>query len=600
MTAAAAFDHDPVSSTIGMPRPSLGTEAGDAASPAAISRLAKALAGAGQSAGQRKANDRLKTAMAAIRQGDYEAGVRRTLQVLKMDPANGPAWHILAICQEKSGALTQALSSYEAALKLSPDNALITHDLGRLALRLGMTEIAEKLIQRFLSVEPGHLEATNNLACVYRDQERYDEAVDTLKTMLQIEPGSSILWNTLGAVLSDQGRMKESLVFFDEALRLDPGLAKAQHNRANARQAMGDEAGALEDLEAAIPGAETDYERAMMQMARAMALMALGRLKEGFEAYEARLDPAMPKAMRFVIDCPRWDPQTQDIAGKRLLVVGEQGIADEMVFGGALQDIIDAVGPEGQVYVAVEPRLVAMFQRSFPSAVIGGHLTGRPKGRLARLAPFVDEIAAREGQLDFWTPMASLLAVYRTDLSAFPDREGYLAPDAAKVDYWKAELEKLGPGFKVGLHWKSSLLTGPRARYFAGLTAWEPVLKTPGCLMVNLQCGDIDEDMAAAKAAGATIWTPPIDLRNDLEDLAALSSALDLVVGPGIAGVNIAAATGARTWLIYAPDDWHLLSTDHYPFYPRVRMFGTGSFDGWPRAMAEIREALDQQVALRG
>ena len=192
--------------------------------------------------------------------------------------------------------------------------------------------------------------------------------------------------------------------------------------------------------------------------------------------------------------------------------------------------------------------------------------------------------------------MASLSAVYRQEIAAFPDRDGYLTPDPDRVAHWKTELEKLGPGFKVGLHWKSLVLTGVRARYFSSFERWEPVLTAPGCIMVNLQCGDVTQDLAAAVAAGVKIWTPPINLKDDLDDLAALSNALDLVIGPGIAGTNLAAATGARTWLIHAADDWHLLNTDRYPFYPRVRTFATGGFDGWPRAIAEVRAALEAEV----
>src|SRR5690606_28744619 len=98
---------------------------------------------------------------------------------------------------------------------------------------------------------------------------------------------------------------------------------------------------------------EGAYEVAMMQMARAVLLMTLGRLKEGFDAYEVRLDPAMPDAMRVASSQPRWEPGA-DLAGKRVLVVGEQGIADEMVFSNILPDLADAIGPSGQLYLAVE------------------------------------------------------------------------------------------------------------------------------------------------------------------------------------------------------------------------------------------------------
>ncbi|NBW12609.1 MAG: tetratricopeptide repeat protein [Caulobacteraceae bacterium] len=575
--------------------------AGDAASPEALRRLSKALAGDRTSIkAQKKAIETLKAALASVRMGDYAGGANRALQVLKADERNSLAWHVLAICREKGGHLSHALTAYDAALKLSPENPEIAHDLGRLAQRLGHMEIAEKLLLKFLNANPGHIEGVNNLACVYRDQKRYGEAIDLLRDVIQIDPTEPTLWNTLGTVLSDQGQMRESLTFFEEALRIDPAFSKARYNRANARHPLGDHEGALEDLDAALPGAEGPYEAAMMTMAKALTLMGMGRLKEGFETYEIRLSPELTEAMHVLVDCPRWDPKTEDITGKRLLVVGEQGIADEMVFGTVLPDIVEAVGPTGTVFIAVEPRLVDLYRRTFPTAVVGGHRAVRIEGRLTRFVPFMEDIAEQEGpdggKADCWVPMASLSAIYRQTLADFPDRDGYLVPDPAKVAHWKAELEKLGPGLKVGLHWKSSVLTGVRARYFSNFERWAPVLTAPGCIMVNLQCGDVTDDLAAAEAAGAKIWTPPINLKDDLDDLAALSNALDLVIGPGIAGTNMAAASGAKTWLIHAPDDWHLLATDRYPFYPRVRTFATGGFDGWPRAIAEVRAALDQVV----
>lgn len=568
--------------------------AGDAASPEAIRKLSHQLANPKLSAKtQRKSLEKLKAALMAIRAGDFGLGARRAIEALNLDETSGLAWHVLAICREKEGHLGQALQAYEAALQLLPNETDVAHDLGRLAQQMGYLEIAEKLLIKYLAAEPGHVEATNNLACVQRDQKRYGDAVDTLKALLAIEPESPVLWNTLGTVLSDQGDMSTALTFFEESLRLDPAFAKARYNRANVRQPLGDPEGALEDLDAALPGAESPYERAMMGMARAMLLMGLGRIPEGFEAYEVRLDPHLPEAMRVAVDAPRWDPKTEDIRGKRLLIVGEQGIADEMVFGSCIGDAIEAVGPDGQVFVAVEPRLIGMFQRAWPQAVFGAHKAVKLEGRITRYVPFAEEL---DWKLDAWIPMASLMAVYRPTVESFPERRGYLVADPERVAFWKGELEKLGPGLKVGLHWKSLVLTGSRARYFSSFERWKPVLTTPGAVMVNLQCGDVSDDLAQAEAAGVRIWTPPINLKDDLEDVAALSAALDLVIGPGIAGTNLAAAVGGTAWMITAPDDWHYLATDKYPFYPHLRFFKRDAFDDWDGVIARVRAALDAAI----
>lgn len=558
--------------------------AGNAASASALKRMSKELRAAPAS---RKGLGHLRAALEAVRAKDFATGTDRALAALKVDDRNGLAWHILAICREKAGDLPQALAAYEAAVQLLPEQADVAHDLGRLAQRLGYLDIAEKLFLRMLAHRPGHIEATNNLACVQRDQNRYADAIETLRGLIQIHPESPLLWNTLGTVLSDQGEMAQSLTFFDEALRLDPDFAKARYNRGNARQPLGDAQGALEDIEAAMPGAEGGYEAAMMRMAQATLLMALGRVKEGFDAYEVRLDPAMPDALRVATADPRWQPGA-DLAGKRVLAVGEQGIADEMVFSNILPDLVEAVGPNGQVFLAVEPRLQALFQRSFPTAIVGGHRTVRLEGRMTRFVPFMEQ----HGPVDLWAPMGSFLREFRPTAASFPDHRGFLQPDPGKVARWRTELEKLGPGPKVGLHWKSLVLKGSRSRYFSPFQRWEPLLRTPGCRFVNLQCGDTADDLAEAARAGLDIWTPPFDLKDDLDDLAAMSHALDLVIGPGIAGVNIAAATGARTWLVVAPDDWHLLGQSRYPFYPRTETFQTGGFDGWPGVIARMSETL--------
>ncbi len=565
-------------------RPTADGLAGNAASPEALKQLSKALRASPKA---RLGAGHLKAALEAVKAGDFHTGTQRALAALKMDERNGLAWHILAICREKAGDLAQALSAYDAALKLSPDESGIAHDLGRLAQRLGYLDIAEKLFLRMLTLRPGHIEATNNLACVQRDQNRYEDAIETLRALIQIHPESPILWNTLGTVLSDQGDVKAAMPFFDEALRLKPDFAKARYNRGNARQPMGDTLGALEDVEAARPGAESPYEAAMMEMARSNLLLNLGRVQEGFEAYEARLDPAMPDAMHVMSADPRWIPG-MDLKGRRLLVIGEQGIADEMIFANVIPDLIEAVGTEGRLYLAVEPRLVELFQRSFPQAVVGGHRTVRHEGRMIRLMPFMQG----HDPVDAWGPMASFLRQFRPSIDSFPDHDGYLRADPDRVARWARELEALGPGLKVGLHWKSLVLKGSRARYFSAFERWAPLLRTAGCRFVNLQCGDTAQDLAEAEAAGLEIWTPPFDLRNDLDDLAAMSCALDLVIGPGIAGTNIAAAVGARTWLIAAPDDWHRLGSDRYPFYPRVRLFETGRYDGWPEVIARMSDTL--------
>lgn len=529
----------------------------------------------------------LRRAVEAIRAEDPQTACDWALKALQQDERSGYGWYLLAIARERAGDFASAVSAYEMALKLLPDHGEVANDMGRLAFRMGMAEQAEKLFRHFLVRHPDHPDGANNLACAIRDQGRPQEAIEILRPAIMKTPGVPMLWNTMGSILADSGDFVTAQVFFTEALRLDPNFPKARYNLGNAKLMENDAIGALADCEAAMTGTIGEDDRQMMRLARSTILIGLGRIGEGWDDYEARLHPQFSGATLFSIDAPRWEPGA-DLAGKSLLVIGEQGLGDEVLFANTLPDIIERLGPDGRLTLAVEPRLIALFQRAFPKAEVGAHATYKTAGGLVRVAPALSQA------IDLWTPIAAPLREFRRSVAAYPQRERFLEADPVRVAYWRGLLDQL-PGPKVGLLWKSAVSRDARHRYFSPFAQWEPVLTQPGVTFVNLQYGDCSEEIAFVKDSwGVDIWTPPgIDLKQDLDDVAALSCAMDLVVGFSNATLNIGAACGAPTWLITVPGAWTRLgTTDSYPWYPQTRVFQLEKFGDWTPVMTEVGDAL--------
>jgi tetratricopeptide (TPR) repeat protein len=558
-------------------------EMGDATSQAGLARLNQAVAELRALA----AGPILARAVAAIEADDARTGANLAIEVLNGDERNGLAWHVLAVAREKACDFRNSIKAYEAALALAPDSVEIANDLGRLAYRMGEKRLAAQLFVRYREARPDCPHGANNLACALRDLHEYPAAIELLQQAIAAHPGEAQLWNTLGTVVSAQGDGRNALTFFEEALRLAPDFAKARYNRGAARAEFRDYDGALEDYDAALPGAGGDMERAMMQLARATALLCAGRTGEGWDAYEARLDPQFPEAPRFMCDRPIWTPQA-DLAGKSLLLFGEQGLGDEVMFANYLPDLIEALGQDGRLSLALEPRLVPLFQRSFPTVAVGPHATYKLDGYTLRAAPFVDE-----AQVDLWAPLASPLRRFRRSVESFPARARYLEADPERVAHWARWARGL-PGRKVGLLWKSLKLDGARLREFSPFEQWAPVLATPGVSFVNLQYGESAAERAHAKAAfGIEIHQPPgIDLKDELDEVAALTCALDLALGPPNATSNIAAACGAEAWFITTPTGWPRLGQDRYPWYPGSRVFVAERFGDWRPVMRETADAL--------
>jgi ADP-heptose:LPS heptosyltransferase len=118
------------------------------------------------------------------------------------------------------------------------------------------------------------------------------------------------------------------------------------------------------------------------------------------------------------------------------------------------------------------------------------------------------------------------------------------------------------------------------------------VLAAPGAVFVSLQYGDASAEIAEAARAGVQIHTPPgLDLKDDLEEVAALCAALDLVIGFANAVTQLAGAVGAPLWLLAPPATWTCLGTDRYPWWAQARVFPAPGFD-WDPAMAAVAQAL--------
>ncbi|MET3667124.1 tetratricopeptide repeat protein [Caulobacter sp. 1776] len=562
---------------------------GDSASTEAIERLKQAT----QNVKNAENSKLLTRAINAVHTGAYDKADKLALKLLKRDEQLGLAWHILGIAREKNGDYASSLRAYEAALKLLTDHAAVAGDLGRLAFRMNMPDLAAKFFAHFRLSRRDDVEASNNLACALRELNREAEAIEVLKEAIAANPTAPALWNTLGTVLCNAGDAAGSMIFFAEALSLNPDYTKAWHNRAFAKSDLGDVKGALADCDEAMKRPALPQDLAIMHFARATLLLALGRLEEGWKAYESRFSHELSEAPHFYIGGTRW--AGQDLKGKRTLIIAEQGLGDEIMFANLLPDLLEDLGPESAVTLAFERRLVPLIQRSFPGVEVLPHRTVAYEGRVWRTVPNVEDW----DQFDYWTALGEFLSSRRGSLEAFPQRKAFLTPDPERVAYWKAELEKLGSGPKIGILWKSLVLSAERARQFSPFEDWEPVLRTEGATFINLQYGDCEEEIAYAKEVfGIEIWQPPgIDLKQDLDDVTALCAAVDLVVGYSNATMNLAGAVGTPCFMLTGASAWTRLGTDYYPWYPSVRCFVTQQYGHWTEAMANVADALRDFVA---
>jgi Flp pilus assembly protein TadD len=497
-----------------------------------------------------------------------------------------PAVEARALRLEREGDAAGAVAVFEAALAAAPQDPELLCGLARLAERIQSAELALGCWTLARAVAPARLEAIEGAARCLGQLGRGDEAMELLRAALRERPDAAGLWTTLGALANEQADTEGALICFGEAARLDPKSAAARYNRGGVHMERGDLAAAAEDFQAASKLASSPAQRATAQLADAFVKLCEGRIEEGWRGYEARLSPHRPDGPIFRAPGRRWTPEAK-LDGARLLVLGEQGVGDQIMFASLLPDVLAAVGPRGGLSVALDPRLAGLVGRSLPGVDILPLATELVGGRAHHRAP-----AAAGVPPNVWAPIASLPQRFRRRLEDFPDRSGFLVPDPDAVARWRAWLGEGPPA--VGLSWRSRAKPAERRRAGADLAAWRPILQTPGVRFVALQYGQTAGELeeARALAAGEVLAPPGLDLFNDLDGLAALCVALDLVVATPNATGLLAAACGAPAWLLDSPLTWRRLGTGGYPWHPRARSFPAAAGGNWEAAIAAIAAEL--------
>lgn len=520
------------------------------------------------------------------------------MKALDEAPDFALANHAMALILERLGRLSAALNFYERAWKLDPSDAEIYLNLGMAAWKLDMLEAAEKFLRLHNKMRPGATAGVANLAGLLRDMQKFEDSVELLRAAIYADAENAELWNSLGTTLLESGEPEQAITFYQEAARLNPDYARAHYNMAFALDLMGDSEPAIEHFRKALALDPKAEDRVTMEHGLSMALLAQGEMKEGWALYERRLHPLYKKVVQFAVQAPFWsgaDPA--QVRGKRLLLIGEQGLGDEIMHATALSEAFDLVGPDGSVGLVCENRMMAIMERSFPQLdFVGRHATIFKEG--VQIRGVLD--AETQFKPDLWAPLGSLQRAVRPSQESFA-RSGagpMLKADPERVSEVQAQLDALPPGLRVGFVWKSKLMTGNRTKYFSPFELWRPVLETPGCTFVCLQYGDVDEELALCERDfGVKIHRiEGLDLMNDLEGVGVLGSLLDVSVGQNNTSLALTSAFGGETFVLSpSKTQWTTFGTDHLPWLPGSTLFAPDKFRDWTTPIARIAEALAER-----
>lgn len=490
-------------------------------------------------------NTQALAAIAAGRPHEAEECLRAALAIV---PDNAGLHLNLGALLRARGDAAAAANHYRRVIALAPDYALAHFNLANLLRDAGRLEEAVGAYREALRLDPEYFDASLNLGKTLHELGDFAAAEEALRRTLALRPDDARALTNLGNVLRGQARLGEALACYDRALVLDPDCSETP-------------------------------------LARAVALLLAGDFARGWPAYEGRWKEKAQRGNWRRFEAPHWSGEP--LAGKRILVYGEQGPGDIVMFASCLSELIASAG---SVEVQCRGSVAPLLAHSFPAARV-------QTDRMSETGAW-----RPEPEVDFAVAIGSLPRFFRPDEASFrtaPRR--YLVPDPAAVARWRRRLEALGPGLKVGISWCGGASALERRLRGTALADWLPLLRCPGVHFVTLQYGDCASEIRALReTAGVLVhdWAEA-DPNGDLDGLAGLIDALDLVVSMANTTIHFAGGLGKETFaLVPAAPSWRwMLGRSDCLWYPSVELFRQRPGTGWPEVIAAVALALERYRA---
>ena len=444
-------------------------------------------------------------------------------------------------------------------------------------LEAGDAESAIAVLNRALRRGGESVEVLTALGAAYRALDEPQRAIDCFLRALEA-PGDATRVARLrncGILFQELGQADEARAMFEEAVAHKPDDPDLLLDLALLCFDTTDCDGARSRVARAL---DLDPNNARAHVMRALDRLADGDYANGWPEYEWRFaagnfEGRVPDERR------RWTPEVRTGS---VCATWEQGLGDQIMFGSCLPDLAAAYA--GRCVVECDERLVGLFRRSFPALAVQGAAASRSR-----------DPAIVPPTCDSEIPMGSLPGIFRRAPGEFPPHGGrYLRADPARVSYWRHRLREIGPGRAIGLSWRGGL---PRSR--RSMRSIEPeefagALAATNVVLVSLQYGDVDVDIARiAAATGRQLHHWPEVIR-DYDETAALVSALDLVVSVCTSVVHLAGALGSKAWvLVPAVAEWRYgRRGQQMAWYESVRLFRQPAVGQWQPVIREIHELL--------
>ena len=420
---------------------------------------------------------------------------------------------------------------------------------------------AERIYDMLLTQNHDNPGLLATMGTMYLQSRRYGLAISFLHRAAEKSPQSDI-WCNLGIAYKYTGQQEKSRKYLTKAIEHNPSAdALANYSALFTNNATPEKA-----IEFSKKAIKIDPQCGIAHWNMALAMLEASQWETAWDEHEWGFKSKM-RIDRKIADAPEWD----GTPNKTVVVYGEQGIGDEIMFASMLPDILKT----NTVILECHKRLKTLFEQSFPGLICYG--TREDK-----------EITwPNDHNIDYRVSIGSLGKFYRRSRSAFPGTPYLLSDTAPK-----------GDKFRVGISWTGGLKAGRIAVRSIPLSWWKSILSN-NVEFISLQYTDCADDLAEMENFGYRIKQFDEIKADDFTETAKLVKSCDLVISVCTSVIHLAGALGVPCWVMVPNKPaWRYGVTGGMPWYKSVRLYRqpTGDIGAWMPVLRRVGLDLSELI----
>lgn len=494
-------------------------------------------------------------------------------RALLINPLYPKAHYNLAAVEFKIGRFHDALTNFRHATTNDPNHLDAIIGLGKSFAALYQLENAVAEYQRALSIEHNNEKILGFLASAYVQLKEFQKSHDIFKKLTDLHPQNHEFWCGLGASLYGLNKPSKSMEAANHSILLKNDFADAHYNIGLLYQDAGNTTKSLISYKKAL---ECDQFHKMSHNNLAQLFLSNFNFVEGWVEYDWRWQSPGFDSAALKTSKPIWQGEKSH---KRLFIWAEQGIGDQILHGSILKFLENY--PQ-EIFISIDPRLIPIFSRSF------------------KRFTFIDkQLPLPESEYDEQIPLGSLAKIFIESISSLSLNKGpFLAGNSSLTSAVLSHLTEPGK-ILCGLSWKSSNKNIGSSKSLL-LKELKPILLNPIFKFINLQYGQTsDEIKLIYDEFGVEIHTiDGLDLYDDIDGLASVISACDLVISSSNSTAHLSGALNKNTYLLTPKIKgklwyWHDINGAS-PWYPSIQIFPQEVDGLWTHSVKKINSTLEK------